>query len=285
MRGTIPYYVKQLEVAKHASSGGATYLLGFFGVTAGTAVHQAFIGDTASAAATVAAAEPVLTKLRQSEPSGSATLALADSAQKITESWVALERDDLPATRRNATDAARELEAATVHGAPELQKFVWLHFAYLAEGQADYQLGDFVAAEHSLAKSLEAWKATGQQAVDDQRRLGLVSTWIAMAQARQGHLSAATQTIGPVLKFQRDLAAKNHGDRWLPQELAGTLYVQALAEPERRAALLREAAGLIDGLAPDVRATHDVRQWRERIQQAQQGKLTKRSARQAGRAV
>jgi hypothetical protein len=106
-----------------------------------------------------------------------------------------------------------------------------------------------------------------------------------MAQARQGHLSAATQTIGPVLKFQRDLAAKNHGDRWLPQELAGTLYVQALAEPERRAALLREAAGLIDGLAPDVRATHDVRQWRERIQQAQQGKLTKRSARQAGRAV
>jgi len=275
LREAIPYYVKQLEVAKRASSGGAVYLLNFFGVTAGTAVHQAFIGDTAAAAATVAAAAPALTQLQQNEPSASATLVLADTGQKITAAWVALERDDLPATRRSATDAVSELEAATVHGPPELQKFVWLHFAYLAEGQGDYQLGDFVAAEHSLAKSLEAWKATGQQAVDDQRRLGLVSTWIAMAQAGQGRMDEAARTIGPVLKFQRDLAAKNHGDRWLPQELAGALYAQALAEPERRASLLREAAGLIDGLAPEVRATHDVRQWRERIQKAQQGRLTR----------
>jgi len=35
--------------------------------------------------------------------------------------------------------------------------------------------------------------------------------------------------------------------------------------------LLREAGGLIDGLSPELRTVHDVRQWRERIRQAQAG--------------
>jgi len=36
-------------------------------------------------------------------------------------------------------------------------------------------------------------------------------------------------------------------------------------------ALLREAAARVDGLPANLRAVHDVRQWRERIHQAQQG--------------
>ena len=32
----------------------------------------------------------------------------------------------------------------------------------------------------------------------------------------------------------------------------------------------RQAAALVDGLAPTLRPLHDVRQWRERIRQAQQ---------------
>ena len=74
-----------------------------------------------------------------------------------------------------------------------------------------------------------------------------------------------------MVKFERELASKNHGDAWVPYELAGALYTQALAEPARRAELLREAAALLDGLAPELKALHDTRQWRERVAKAQRG--------------
>ena len=105
--------------------------------------------------------------------------------------------------------------------------------------------------------------------MDDRRLLNAELTWLALAQARQGHTSDAAQTIAPVVKFQRELAARNRGDRWQPQELAAALYAQALADPTHRAALLREAAVLIDGLVPEVRATHEVKRWRTWILEAQ----------------
>ncbi|HKD54789.1 MAG TPA: hypothetical protein VKB72_11305 [Steroidobacteraceae bacterium] len=55
----------------------------------------------------------------------------------------------------------------------------------------------------------------------------------------------------------------------MPQELAAALYIDALTDPTHRTALLHEAAVLIDGSVPEVRATHDVRQWRTRILDAQ----------------
>jgi len=80
--------------------------------------------------------------------------------------------------------------------------------------------------------------------------------------------------IGPVVQFDRELAAKNHGDQWISVELAGALYAAALADNKQSAALLREAARLLDGTAPTVRDTHDVRLWRERIRDAQQPRRT-----------
>ena len=111
--------------------------------------------------------------------------------------------------------------------------------------------------------------ALGTGALDDRRQLETLHTWLALAQVRQGRRDAAAQTIAPVVKFQRELAARNRGDRWQPQELAAALYAQALTDPANRTALLGEAARLIDGLAPEIRATHDVRQWRSRIVEAQ----------------
>jgi hypothetical protein len=42
----------------------------------------------------------------------------------------------------------------------------------------------------------------------------------------------------------------------------------------KSAAVLHEAAELIDGLSPELRPLHGVRQWRERIRQAQQSPAT-----------
>jgi hypothetical protein len=78
-----------------------------------------------------------------------------------------------------------------------------------------------------------------------------------MALARQSRSAEAAQVIAPVVKMQRDLNARNKGDRWLPLELAEALDAQALSDPQHRTALLREVATLVDGLVPAVRSLHD----------------------------
>jgi hypothetical protein len=72
-----------------------------------------------------------------------------------------------------------------------------------------------------------------------------------------------------VVTFQRELSARNHGDQWQPFELACALYAQSLTDKNKSAALLREAAALVDAMPPTLRALHDVRLWRDLIQQTQ----------------
>jgi len=86
-----------------------------------------------------------------------------------------------------------------------------------------------------------------------------------MALAREGHVDEAAQVIASVVKFEREIAAKNHGDQWAPVELAGALYAQSLTDTKASGALLKEAARLLDSTAATVRATHDMRQWRELV--------------------
>jgi hypothetical protein len=76
------------------------------------------------------------------------------------------------------------------------------------------------------------------------------------------------KVIQPVIKFQRELAARNHGDRWQPVELASALYVQALADKTHSAENLREAAALLDGAPAEMRSMRMVRQWRDGIRKA-----------------
>jgi hypothetical protein len=282
----ISHFVKQVDAQKRASAGGASFFVNYSGASASAAYFQAAVGDTAGAAATLATHSPLLAKLRQSEPAGSVSVALAEAIDKDGQAWAALERDDSATARHLSSDAVRELEAITPHdGQQAFDKSFSLQFAYDAEGEAQYQLGDFAAAERSEARAAEERKAAGVGATDDQRRLSRISTWLAMAQARQGHTGDAAKTIGPVVKFDRELAARNHGDQWVPLDLASALYAQALAEPQQRAALLREAAALIDGLAPELKPLHDVRQWRERIRRAQQGPVTETPASTAERST
>ena len=72
------------------------------------------------------------------------------------------------------------------------------------------------------------------------------------------------------MKFQRDLASHNRGDRWQPLELASALYVQALTDQSKRTALLHVAAGRIEALPPEIRVLQDVQWWRARILEAPQ---------------
>jgi hypothetical protein len=70
-----------------------------------------------------------------------------------------------------------------------------------------------------------------------------------------------------VVKFEREMLSRNHGDLWVPVEVAGALYAQALTDKSRSSALLSEAARLLDSTAPSVRSLHEVQVWRERVRQ------------------
>jgi len=114
------------------------------------------------------------------------------------------------------------------------------------------------------------------EAVTDRRDMMELSTWLALALVRQGRLTEARQVIDPVVKFQRELAVKNHGDQWQTVELAAALYAQSLTgQPPtgnaRSAALLHEAAAKMDALPAAMRSMHDVQRLREFIRAAARG--------------
>jgi hypothetical protein len=233
---------------------------------------QARLGDFGAATATIAMAPPILAKLRQSAPKGSLVLILFESLVKASEADLALEHGDATTARRIAWDAVNQTQSLTPKGGfQEIQRYVTLYVAADVAGHAEYLLGNFAAAEKAEREAVDARKKYLTDAVSDRRDVAEKSTWLAMSLARQRHLDEAVQVIEPVVKFHRELAAKNHGDRWQSLELASALYADALAEPKKSAVLLREAANLVDGLPPSIRELHDARLWRDRIRQAQQG--------------
>jgi len=268
LREALAHRQKALEYSRLSASGGATFAVSYSGFASGLVWTQALLGDSKGATAMVASVSQVAAKLRESEPGFSTAPAIAEGWLKVSEATIALQQDELPAVRHIAADAVRQLEAIRNRGELVFWKALGLHLLYDLEGRAAYLSGDFDDAERSEMKSAEARKAAGIDATDDRRRLQEVETWRAMAQVRQGHVSEAAQTIAPVVKFQRGLAAHNRGDRWQPQELAAALYVQALTDQSKRAALLHEAAGLIDALPSEIRAVRDVQRWRQRILEA-----------------
>jgi hypothetical protein len=196
--------------------------------------------------------------------------ALIDACDKLSAAQIAFERDDLSAAHRLANEAVTGLRNAEPNGGHEMfQRSVTLYIAELITTRVAYERGDYAAAEQAARAASDARKGAEFGAVQDSRDQGELATWLSMSLARQGRLTEAAQTIAPVLKLQRSLAAKNHGDQWLPYELAAALYAQALADTKRGPALLREAASLIDRLPPSMRDLHDIRQSHARIQQAQ----------------
>jgi tetratricopeptide (TPR) repeat protein len=195
-----------------------------------------------------------------------------DALCNVGAAQAAYERDDLVAARSIAHNAVTRVQASKpARGVQEVQKYVTLFLASNIAGHAEYLLGDYAAAERAQREAIEARKKYLTEAISDRRDVAEKSTWLAMALARQNRLGEAAEVIAPVLKFHRELAAKNKGDRWQTLEFASALYAEALTDPKKSAALLREAAALVDGLPATLHAVRDVRKWRERIHQAQQG--------------
>jgi hypothetical protein len=104
--------------------------------------------------------------------------------------------------------------------------------------------------------------------MDDLRSEGNLTSWLVMALVPQGKLAESAKLIAPVVKYERGLAARNHGDAWVPFELAAALYAQALTDHTQAPALLREAGALLDALPADILAMHDTRLLRDYVNAA-----------------
>ena len=270
LREAIPHYQDGVNSFGRAAKGGSVFAVARILSAGGLAYRQIAIGETTAAQAAVAARNPFVAELRHSEPADSPVLTIVSAGMKLEDAMLAEAHGDFESARRLSADAATSLQTVKQSSdEAQAQKNFVASILYDIEGRSAYELGDFAAAERAERNSLEAHHGQGGEATDDQRRKAEISSWIALTQARQGRSADAARTLAPVIKLQAELTARNHGDHWLPLELARTRYVEALIDPAKRSGLLTEASHLIDGLSPEVRAAREARQWRERVHAAQ----------------
>jgi tetratricopeptide (TPR) repeat protein len=226
-----------------------------------TAFGQAQLGDSAGVSATLAAADAFMSHQPAHVVGGGQAAAFFGALRAYPEATLAYERKDFDAVRhltRTALAAWPNEGEANVVALCELSGL---------EGRAEYVSGDFAAAARSEHTAVQACKVAGHRVeLITPRTEDRVAIWLSMALARDGKRQEAAQTIAPVVATYRGLVKRNHGDQWLPLELAEALYAQSLTDDAHRAALLREAAQRIDHLVPGIATLHDTQAWRARIE-------------------
>jgi len=265
----LEWYAKGMEDFNHAAGGGRGFMLVRAYTMVDTAFHAATVGDFATVEKLVTEGAPFGEKVRKSSPPGSLATVLITVADKLSAAQVAFEKDNLESAHKIVTEVIGPARDAAPRGAhEEAQKANAMYFACLLMTRTEFGRGNYVEAEKAAREGLQFRTLVGNESVQDHRDLGELSTWLGLALAREGHTAEAARAIAPVVEFQRGLKARNKGDVWQPYELANALYAQALTDPKQAPALLREAASLHGQLPASMRALHDVRQWRARVEEA-----------------
>jgi hypothetical protein len=266
---SLDYFRQAEEAIGHASQAGSWFVISSLYPTVQQALRWADIGDLTKAGASFAAASRSVEELQHSEPSGSSIPVLSKCLLRLAEARLAIRRGDPATARRVGKEGARLAGAAkATSGNEEFLKNVCSFGAGDQAGQAEYMLGDYAAAEQTARETLTARQLWPVQTDTERRQVTAPSIVLAMSLARQGRSVEARQVIDPVIKFHRELAARNHGDEWQHVELASALYAQALSDKSRAPALLKEAAQLVQGVPVEMRSLLTVRIWRDRIDEA-----------------
>lgn len=276
---SIAWYRKALEPLAEDAHGIFQAQAAFW---AAELLHrQAVSGNPRGALLTATSTQQLMARMFGPAPSGSLESFDVKFPSRLAQAEAAYERDDFTTASRLAAEATGQLRAAKYQGESQaLLRAYPLYSLSSLYGRAQYHLGHFAAAEQAQRVALQQRKLLSWvdlSVASGQRVLTENSTWLAMALARQGKLREAAQVIDPVVRFDEGLLARNHGDVWVPLELAHALYAQSLADPARSAALRRRAAALLKGLPPRLQKLRDVRQWRRWASEGPPGKSTGRA--------
>ena len=252
---------------------GSFFIANYAGFLAQTGYSQALSGDLTGALRTATSGRAFLERSRLGMSQDSGVMRLMDQWPLWVQAMVSYERSQFAETSRLAAQATERVRDAKLVGAVQ-QSFRpgLLYWWSDVDGPAEYQLGHFAQAETAGRAALKWGKVTLSESIADQRQMVKDSIWLAMSLARQGKSSEAAQVIDPVVRFEEGLLARDHGDVWVPYELAGALYAQSLAEPAHRARLLSRSATLLRGLAPPLQKLQDVRWMRQWVMQAMQAR-------------
>jgi hypothetical protein len=246
--------------------GSSSTLTDFLGVLAelDLGAHQALLGDKVQATTGDSALKSATTAARAAMGEGPGAFALIQyEASGIISAQLAYERDDFDGAQRLTRETLAHLRLLG-HRDPNPAGLCLLSGL---EGSADYNLRDFAAAEQAQRVAVQACTRAGDTTAE-RRDTAQGATWLAMALASEGKRAEAASIIDPVVAMDLTMERKNRSDAWLPLEVAGALYAQSLAEPQRRTSLLQGAAQRIDHLIPAIANLHDTREWRARIEEA-----------------
>ena len=258
--------LRSLQPLSKTVHAGSFFMANYAGFLSQTGSSQAIAGDLTGALRTAASGRAFLEQSRRGLAQDSGVMHMLDQWPLWLQATVAYERGEFAQTTRLAAQAVQAVRDAKLAGAvQESFRTGLLYYWSDLDGPAEYQLGHFAVAENVERAAVKFGKLTMSQSISDRRQQVKDSTWLAMSLARQGKLSEAAQVIDPVVEFEQGLLRRDHGDVWVPYELAAALYAQSLAEPARRGPLLSRAAALLRGLPPRLQ---DVRWWRQWVAQA-----------------
>ena len=254
---------------KVSGEGGAALRLVQLNLLAFTALRNADAGHLQKARGFSADIGKYASDLRSSEPATSTTPAFADLLKLRVDSEVAFAEGDARSARGICAEMnARLQKMQKINEADEQNKYATLYLANELKARSELVLKDYSAAEQSARAALAAKEKWIIDPQTDGRVKASQSTMIALALVRQDRSAEARQVIEPVVKLHREIARHNHGDQIQKVEMASALYVQALVDPQRRTALLREARSLLDSVPGPVKALASTRTWSDRIREA-----------------
>jgi hypothetical protein len=261
------YYRQSAQMYDRIMQSGAWFVLNSLQPTGILGQRMADSGQESAAQALSQEMIQKVASIKKGEASDSKMHVFADCAQLMTESVIALGASDFNAARTKGAEARRLVQNVEPNAPFEGPlKYVCDFYAPLNEGEAELWLGDYAAAEHTLQAAVAVRDKYPPGGTDEQRATSLGKVMMALAMIRQGHDPDTARLIALEVKFQRDLAARNHGDATQDRELAITLFVQSLTDKPHRAALQHEALNLIDHLPEGQRQLHSTIRWRRLIQ-------------------
>jgi hypothetical protein len=257
------------EAAARAARAGSWYVQNSLIPLAWRARQQADFGDLSGAQATIAEVKAGVDKLAIDEARDPKIVTLSKCLLKFIESGVSLAQGDL----RGTIAAAKAAQIMADDIVPDAQfqgyeRILCTALTRIDEAEADHDLGNLPEAEAVQREALATVDKLPIESDDDRRHRMDTLVHLAWILAGEHRTEEAAKVLEPAVAFDRELAARNHGDATQTVELAVAIYVEALTDPKRRAALLREAAALMDGMPPELRALHSIRRWRERIRTA-----------------
>jgi tetratricopeptide (TPR) repeat protein len=268
LKRAVEYLTRAPDAGAHAAAreGNVGFLLNSITFLGSLGSLQAQLGDSAGLTQTLERARAAGARLAKVVPPGTARALLADEGSRALESLNSLMQGNPAQSQRLSREAVTRLEHASVEGGSDRQiRESLLGAANGILAMANLELADYPGTEVAARAALEHRRASDPPGIlGTQRDLNEVTAWLAAALARQGKPEEARALLAPALKLQRELLARNKTDVWLHFELARLLYAQACAEPARRAALLREAAGEIAASPPQIAATPIVA-WLKRL--------------------